>query len=61
MVKYGLINSYRSVILAETTFATPHRIWVLSEFHKTIPIELEEAAVVNGQAVFGSSSRLSSR
>jgi len=48
MVKYGLVNSYASVILAETTFATPYCIWVLSEFFKTIPIEIEEAAIVDG-------------
>jgi multiple sugar transport system permease protein len=48
MVKYGLVNSYLSVILAETTFATPYCIWVLTEFFKTIPIEVEEAAVVDG-------------
>jgi ABC-type glycerol-3-phosphate transport system permease component len=36
------------VILAETTFATPYCIWGLSEFFKTIPIEVEEAAVVDG-------------
>lgn len=27
MVKYGLVNSYLSAILAETTFATPYCIW----------------------------------
>ncbi len=48
MVKYGLVNSYLSVILAETTFASPYCIWVLSEFFKTIPIEVEEAAIVDG-------------
>jgi multiple sugar transport system permease protein len=48
MVKYGLVNSYWSVILAETTFATPYCIWVLSEFFKTVPVEIEEAAIVDG-------------
>jgi multiple sugar transport system permease protein len=48
MVKYGLVNSYLSVILAETTFATPYCIWVLSEFFKTVPVEIEEAAIMDG-------------
>ncbi len=48
MVKYGLVNSYWSVILAETTFATPYCIWVLTEFFKTVPVEIEEAAIVDG-------------
>jgi len=52
MIKYGLINSYLSVILAETTFATPYCIWVLTEFFKTIPIEVEEAAIVDGAGRF---------
>jgi len=48
MVKYGLVNSYWSVLLAETTFATPYCIWVLSEFFKTVPMEIEEAAIMDG-------------
>jgi multiple sugar transport system permease protein len=52
MVKYGLVNSYLSVILAETTFASPYCIWVLSEFFKTIPVEVEEAAIVDGATRF---------
>jgi len=52
MVKYGLVNSYLSVILAETTFASPYCIWVLSEFFKTIPVEIEEAAIVDGATRF---------
>jgi len=48
MIKYGLINSYLSIILAETTFAMPYCVWVLTEFFKTIPVEIEEAAIVDG-------------
>jgi multiple sugar transport system permease protein len=48
MIKYGLVNSYVSIILAETTFSMPYCIWVLTEFFKTIPIEVEEAAIVDG-------------
>jgi multiple sugar transport system permease protein len=48
MIKYGLINSYLSVILAETTFAMPYCVWVLTEFFKTVPVEIEEAAIVDG-------------
>lgn len=48
MIKYGLINSYFSIILAETTFVMPYCVWVMTEFFKTVPVEIEEAAIVDG-------------
>lgn len=45
---YGLSDSLCSVIAAEVTFATPFAILILHQFGKLIPMELDEAAKVDG-------------
>jgi multiple sugar transport system permease protein len=48
MVKCHLSNSYTGLILANTTFALPYALWLLRAFFETIPIELEQAAMIDG-------------
>jgi ABC-type glycerol-3-phosphate transport system permease component len=44
----GLLDSHVSLIMAYATFALPFSIWMLKGYFDTIPIELEEAALVDG-------------
>lgn len=44
----GLINTYWSVIVADTVFALPLTVWILVAFFKELPKDLEEAAKVDG-------------
>ena len=44
----GLYDSRGALILSYTTFSLPFTIWVLTTFMRTIPLELEEAAIVDG-------------
>lgn len=48
MVKVHLTNTYTGLTLAYTTFALPYALWLLAAFFETIPIELEQAAMVDG-------------
>jgi multiple sugar transport system permease protein len=48
MHEYGLSDNLLAVILAEVAFATPYAILVLQHYGKLIPIELDEAARVDG-------------
>jgi multiple sugar transport system permease protein len=48
MHSYGLSDSPWAVIAAEVTFATPYAILVLLYYAKLIPIELDDAARVDG-------------
>lgn len=48
MQKYGLTNNLWSVILALTTFATPYAIFIFSQYGKSIPMELDESARIDG-------------
>jgi multiple sugar transport system permease protein len=45
---YGLSNDLWSVIAAEVTFATPYAIFIFQQYGVSIPIELDEAARIDG-------------
>jgi multiple sugar transport system permease protein len=45
---YGLNDHLSSVILALTTFATPYAIFIFSQYGKSIPMELDESARIDG-------------
>lgn len=48
MQNYGLANNLWSVIAAEVTFATPYGIFIFSQYGRSIPIELDESARMDG-------------
>jgi len=48
MNHYGLNNNPWSVIAALTTFATPYAIFIFSEYGRSIPLELDESARIDG-------------
>jgi multiple sugar transport system permease protein len=45
---YGLLNSHWALILAMVTIASPYAIWVLKQASDKLPVELDEAAIVDG-------------
>jgi multiple sugar transport system permease protein len=45
---YGLSNNLWSVIAAEVTFATPYAMFIFQQYGASIPIELDEAARIDG-------------
>jgi ABC-type glycerol-3-phosphate transport system permease component len=44
----GLINTYPGLVLPYLTFAMPLSIWLLVGFFRQLPVELEEAALLDG-------------
>jgi multiple sugar transport system permease protein len=46
--KAGMLNTKTALILSYTTFALPFGIWMMIGFLKELPIDLEEAAAVDG-------------
>jgi len=48
MASYGLSNTLWAIIAANVTFATPYAILILHQYAKLIPIELDEAARMDG-------------
>jgi multiple sugar transport system permease protein len=45
---YGLTNSLWAVILSIVTFSTPYAIFIFSQYGKSIPMELDESARIDG-------------
>jgi multiple sugar transport system permease protein len=45
---YGLGNNILAVVAAEVTFATPYAIFIFSQYGKSIPMELDESARIDG-------------
>jgi len=48
MASYGLSNTLWAIIAANVTFAAPYAILILQQYAKLIPVELDEAARVDG-------------
>ncbi|TDC66059.1 carbohydrate ABC transporter permease [Actinomadura sp. GC306] len=51
--QFGLLNNPLGVILPQAAFALPITIIILRSFFRTIPAELEEAAIMDGCTRFG--------
>jgi multiple sugar transport system permease protein len=52
MGTYGLLNSRWAMILAMVTLASPYAIWVLKQASDKLPVELDEAAIVDGASAW---------
>ena len=50
-LKLGLLNTYPSLVIAHTGLYMPMAIWMLANYFKTIPMDIEEAARVDGCSV----------
>lgn len=46
--RLGLLNSYIGVILPYLAFGIPYQVFILHSFFKTMPTELNEAAIIDG-------------
>jgi multiple sugar transport system permease protein len=45
---YGLLNNRWGMIIAMVTLASPYAIWVLKQASDKLPVELDEAAIMDG-------------
>ena len=48
MQNYGLTNNLWSVIAAMVTFATPYAMFIFQQYGRSIPLELDESARIDG-------------
>lgn len=48
----GLINTYPGIIIAHTALYMPLGIWILQNYFRTIPAEIEESALIDGASPF---------
>lgn len=52
LTSIGVINSHAALILTYPTFLLPFATWVLMGYFRSIPVELEEAARIDGASRF---------
>lgn len=48
IIGLGLYNTFSGVILANVTFTLPFTVWTMAGYLASIPIDLEEAAMIDG-------------
>ncbi len=48
MADYDLLDTKLALVLAMVTFASPYALWVLSDYARTLPPEIEEAGAIDG-------------
>ncbi len=56
--RLGLIDTYLVLILAYSIWLTPISVWLLRGYFKSIPTELDEAAMIDGCTRFGAMVRV---
>jgi multiple sugar transport system permease protein len=49
----GLVNTYWGLILVYMIITLPLSVWMLTSYFKAIPVELEEAAIIDGSSRLG--------
>jgi multiple sugar transport system permease protein len=59
MSNLHLVNSYFGLILINASFNLAFSVWILSSFFKSIPVEIEEAASIDGASRFQTFTRIS--
>jgi len=57
-IKFGLFDTYTILILTYTPFNLVFAIWILRGFFKAVPVDVEEAAKVDGCSEFGAFLRV---
>lgn len=58
MRNLGLLNTLAGLVITYTAITTPLAIWILRGFFKSIPEDLEEAAMVDGATRVGAMLRI---
>jgi len=48
MVHLNLLDTYLSLIIANTVFTIAFTIWMMNGYFRSIPVEIEEAALIDG-------------
>ena len=58
LARLNLINTYLGLIVAYSVTSVPFSIWILKGYYDTIPLDLEEAARIDGTSHLGAFYRV---
>jgi arabinogalactan oligomer/maltooligosaccharide transport system permease protein len=56
--RLNLINTWRGLVIAYSVSSIPFSIWILKGYYDTIPIELEQSAMIDGASRMGAFYRI---
>ncbi len=48
----GMVDTYLGMILAYTVFNLPFAVWIMRDFFASLPVDLEESALIEGASRF---------
>jgi ABC-type glycerol-3-phosphate transport system permease component len=48
ITELGINDTYLALMLADTTFALPFTVWLLRSYFLSVPVQVEEAAMIDG-------------
>jgi multiple sugar transport system permease protein len=51
--QFGLLDTRIGLIVAYTTFSLPYAVWIMQSFFAGIPVDIDEAATIDGCTRFG--------
>lgn len=54
----GILDTHWVLIIANSVFNVPFAVWLLKGFIEDLPVELEEAALIEGASIFGAFRRI---
>lgn len=58
MLRFGLLDSWAGLIITYTAFNITFCVWMMESFFREIPVDLEEAAMVDGDSRFTAFRRI---
>jgi arabinogalactan oligomer / maltooligosaccharide transport system permease protein len=58
LARLSMINTYTGLVLAYIVSSIPFSVWILKGYYDTIPIDLEEAAMIDGASRLGTFTRM---
>ena len=58
LARLQMTNTYRGLVLAYIVSSIPFSIWILKGYYDTIPVDLEEAAMIDGASRLGTFTRM---
>ncbi len=58
LAQLQMINTYTGLVLAYIVSSIPFSVWILKGYYDTIPVDLEEAAMIDGARRLGTFTRM---
>lgn len=56
--QFDLLDKLAGLAIVYTSFALPYSVWMLTGYFRSIPVDLEEAAMIDGSSRFGAYLRV---